>query len=125
MRISLFVSLIEEPKNCNLLFSKGCHKCFYVLLECDWYYKDTDCLDGCVLASPGYPGLYPPNIRCLYSITSGPRMSIAINFTAVLLPEKWVRLFSVFHCTHLSSYSFYILRNDSKYFFLMKEANVI
>ncbi|XP_033195811.2 uncharacterized protein LOC117159777 [Bombus vancouverensis nearcticus] len=59
--------------------------------ECDWYYKDTDCLDGCVLASPGYPGLYPPNIRCLYSITSGPRMSIAINFTAVLLPEK--------HCT--------------------------
>ncbi|XP_031770800.1 uncharacterized protein LOC100871724 isoform X3 [Apis florea] len=59
--------------------------------ECDWVYKDTDCLDGCVLASPGYPGLYPPNIRCLYSITSGPRMSIAINFTAVLLPEK--------HCT--------------------------
>ncbi|XP_003394054.1 uncharacterized protein LOC100643756 [Bombus terrestris] len=59
--------------------------------ECDWYYKDTDCLNGCVLASPGYPGLYPPNIRCLYSITSGPRMSIAINFTAVLLPEK--------HCT--------------------------
>ncbi|PBC34598.1 Cubilin [Apis cerana cerana] len=56
--------------------------------ECDWVYKDTDCLDGCVLASPGYPGLYPPNIRCLYSITSGPRMSIAINFTAVLLPEK-------------------------------------
>ncbi|XP_006620820.1 uncharacterized protein LOC102680309 isoform X3 [Apis dorsata] len=59
--------------------------------ECDWIYNDTDCLDGCVLASPGYPGLYPPNIRCLYSITSGPRMSIAINFTAVLLPEK--------HCT--------------------------
>ncbi|XP_043253093.1 uncharacterized protein LOC122397767 [Colletes gigas] len=54
--------------------------------ECDWVYEDTDCHDGCVLASPGYPGLYPPSIRCLYLITSGPRMSIAINFTAVLLP---------------------------------------
>ncbi|XP_076237121.1 uncharacterized protein LOC143180943 [Calliopsis andreniformis] len=54
--------------------------------ECDWVYEDTDCHDGCVLASPGYPGLYPPNVRCRYLITSGPRMSIAINFTAVLLP---------------------------------------
>ncbi|KOC67493.1 hypothetical protein WH47_10945 [Habropoda laboriosa] len=56
--------------------------------ECDWVYEDTDCRDGCVLASPGYPGLYPPNIRCLYLITSGQRMSIAINFTDVLLPYK-------------------------------------
>ncbi|XP_018400897.1 PREDICTED: uncharacterized protein LOC108778264 [Cyphomyrmex costatus] len=54
--------------------------------ECDSVYEDTDCHDGCVLASPGYPGLYPPNIRCRYLITSGPRISIAINFTAVLLP---------------------------------------
>ncbi|XP_054006507.1 uncharacterized protein LOC128891206 [Hylaeus anthracinus] len=56
--------------------------------ECDWVYEDTDCHDGCVLASPGYPGLYPPNIRCLYLITSGPRMSIAINFSSVLLPDN-------------------------------------
>ncbi|XP_018312084.1 uncharacterized protein [Mycetomoellerius zeteki] len=59
--------------------------------ECDSVYEDTDCHDGCVLASPGYPGLYPPNIRCRYLITSGPRISIAINFTAVLLPYN--------HCT--------------------------
>ncbi|XP_015187832.1 PREDICTED: uncharacterized protein LOC107072421 [Polistes dominula] len=59
--------------------------------ECDWIYENTDCQDGCVLASPGYPGLYPPNIRCRYLITSGPRVSIAINFTAVLLPHN--------HCT--------------------------
>nr|XP_003706760.1 PREDICTED: uncharacterized protein LOC100877900 [Megachile rotundata] len=59
--------------------------------ECDWVYEDTDCHDGCILASPGYPGLYPPNIRCRYLITSGTRMSIAINFTAVLLPYN--------HCT--------------------------
>ncbi|KAG7206256.1 hypothetical protein KM043_003648 [Ampulex compressa] len=59
--------------------------------ECDWVYEDTDCHDGCVLASPGYPGLYPPNIRCLYLITAGPRISIGINFTAVLLPYN--------HCT--------------------------
>ncbi|KAF7393880.1 hypothetical protein V1477_008842 [Vespula maculifrons] len=56
--------------------------------ECDWVYENTDCHDGCVLASPGYPGLYPPNIRCRYLITSGPRVSIAINFTAVLLPHN-------------------------------------
>nr|KAF7417080.1 hypothetical protein H0235_011611 [Vespula pensylvanica] len=58
--------------------------------ECDWVYENTDCHDGCVLASPGYPGLYPPNIRCRYLITSGPRVSIAINFTAVLLPHKGI-----------------------------------
>ncbi|XP_029034401.1 uncharacterized protein LOC114871949 [Osmia bicornis bicornis] len=59
--------------------------------ECDWVYEDTDCHDGCVLASPGYPGQYPSNIRCRYLITSGPRMSIAINFTNVFLPYN--------HCT--------------------------
>ncbi|XP_076303892.1 cubilin isoform X1 [Lasioglossum baleicum] len=59
--------------------------------ECDWLYEDTECHDGCVLASPGHPGLYPPNSRCLYLITSSPRMSIAINFTGVLLPAN--------HCT--------------------------
>ncbi|KYN28097.1 hypothetical protein ALC57_02533, partial [Trachymyrmex cornetzi] len=61
--------------------------------ECDSVYEDTDCHDGCVLASPGYPGLYPPNIRCRYLITSGPRISIAINFTAVLLPYNLVECF--------------------------------
>ncbi|EZA46937.1 hypothetical protein X777_00539 [Ooceraea biroi] len=60
----------------------------FLFAECDSVYEDTDCHDGCVLASPGYPGLYPPNIRCRYLITSGPRISIAINFTAVLLPYK-------------------------------------
>ncbi|KAH0948715.1 hypothetical protein HN011_009358 [Eciton burchellii] len=69
------------------------HRCRYIspvflFAECDSVYEDTDCHDGCVLASPGYPGLYPPNIRCRYLITSGPRISIAINFTAVLLPYK-------------------------------------
>ncbi|XP_020299440.1 uncharacterized protein LOC109863569 [Pseudomyrmex gracilis] len=59
--------------------------------ECDSVYEDTDCHDGCILASPGYPGLYPPNIRCRYLITSSRRISIAINFTAVLLPDN--------HCT--------------------------
>ncbi|EGI58370.1 hypothetical protein G5I_13535 [Acromyrmex echinatior] len=62
-------------------------------VECDSVYEDTDCHDGCVLASPGYPGLYPPNIRCRYLITSGPRISIAINFTAVLLPYNLVECF--------------------------------
>ncbi|XP_078040773.1 uncharacterized protein LOC144472018 [Augochlora pura] len=65
--------------------------CFSLFSECDWTYNDDDCYDGCVLASPGHPGLYPPNSRCLYLITSSPRKSIAINFTSVLLPDN--------HCT--------------------------
>lgn len=72
----------EKNRNFDLLTSP------VSVAECDSVYEDTDCHDGCVLASPGYPGLYPPNIRCRYLITSGPRISIAINFTAVLLPSK-------------------------------------
>lgn len=56
--------------------------------DCDWVYEDVDCHGGCVLASPGYPGLYPPNIRCRYLITAGFRVSIALNFSSVLLPHK-------------------------------------
>ncbi|KAL6425356.1 hypothetical protein ACFW04_009508 [Cataglyphis niger] len=45
--------------------------------KCDSVYEYTDCHDGCVLASPGYPGLYPPNIRCRYLITSVETMKFA------------------------------------------------
>ncbi|XP_033212301.1 uncharacterized protein LOC117169901 [Belonocnema kinseyi] len=60
--------------------------------ECDWVYEDMDCPRDCVLASPGYPGVYAPNTRCRYLITSSRQVSIAINFTAVLMPHN--------HCTN-------------------------
>ncbi|XP_011494413.1 PREDICTED: uncharacterized protein LOC105359497 [Ceratosolen solmsi marchali] len=59
--------------------------------DCDWVYEENQCHRGCVLASPGYPGLYPPNSRCRFLITANSTVSINISFTAVLMPVK--------HCT--------------------------
>ncbi|XP_024947833.1 uncharacterized protein LOC107274742 isoform X2 [Cephus cinctus] len=58
---------------------------------CDWEYDEKSCRKGCILTSPGYPGLYPPNTRCRYRITSSPRVTVNLNFTSVLLSHN--------HCT--------------------------
>ncbi|XP_058793982.1 uncharacterized protein LOC131665838 [Phymastichus coffea] len=59
--------------------------------ECDWVYEESQCRKGCILASPGYPGLYPPYSKCRYLITSNTTVTINISFTTVLMPPK--------HCT--------------------------
>ncbi|KAJ8678959.1 hypothetical protein QAD02_014746, partial [Eretmocerus hayati] len=56
--------------------------------NCDWVYEEEHCRGGCVLASPGYPGLYPPNTRCRYLITANVPVSINVAFNAVLMPQK-------------------------------------
>lgn len=56
--------------------------------DCDWLYQDFACQAAgeCVLASPGYPGIYPPHRQCKYHITTGSEnVLVRITFTALLL----------------------------------------
>ncbi|XP_041975372.1 uncharacterized protein LOC121730413 [Aricia agestis] len=62
--------------------------------DCDWLYQDVSCRGAgtCVLASPGYPGLYPPYRRCRYLFaTNSVHTRVKIVFTSILLPRD--------HCT--------------------------
>ncbi|KAL3290264.1 hypothetical protein HHI36_023614 [Cryptolaemus montrouzieri] len=63
--------------------------------DCDWLYQDFACnksiLAGipCILASPGYPGIYPPHRQCKYHITtSNENVLVKISFTALSLPTN-------------------------------------
>nr|XP_024216376.1 uncharacterized protein LOC106682048 [Halyomorpha halys] len=59
--------------------------------ECDWAYDDLQCQvdqSPCALGSPGFPGVYQPNRRCYYYLTtSSPYTSIDIEFKVVHLPH--------------------------------------
>ncbi|XP_053615621.1 uncharacterized protein LOC128678235 [Plodia interpunctella] len=59
--------------------------------DCDWLYQDVSCRTpgSCVLASPGYPGLYPPHRLCRYLFTTNSvNTRVKIIFTSILLPRN-------------------------------------
>ncbi|KAK2177423.1 hypothetical protein NP493_598g00000 [Ridgeia piscesae] len=37
---------------------------------CSWSMDVNDCGDSCWIFSPGYPGIYPPNVTCQYRVTT-------------------------------------------------------
>ncbi|XP_046649541.1 uncharacterized protein LOC124340849 [Daphnia pulicaria] len=62
---------------------------------CDWHYQQSDCLkegrynNTCRMASPGYPGLYPPNRTCRYHVAlQSPFQPLTLHFTSVQLPAQ-------------------------------------
>lgn len=59
--------------------------------RCDWLYQDVACRTSatpCVLASPGYPGVYPPARLCNYHVTTSSMSTrVRLVLTSLLLPH--------------------------------------
>ena len=63
----------------------------FFIQDCDWIFDEDTCVgDGnsCHIASPGYPGIYPPHRRCRYLININKGSSIRLNFLDFNLPPE-------------------------------------
>ena len=55
--------------------------CLMILTTvCDWLIAVDTCIDGCSLITPGYSGIYPPNIKCRYTIINFEDARVEIKF---------------------------------------------
>merc|ERR1712223_2356881 len=66
--------------------------------DCDWIFDEKTCLDNgnrCQIASPGFPGVYPPRRKCRYLFKMDKGTSIRINFTHFNLPPELCETHSV------------------------------
>ena len=66
--------------------------CLIFSLGCDWRFEERHCQSepgGCQLATPGFPGIYPPNKRCRYLIEANSKNTqIKLTFKNVNLPPE-------------------------------------
>ena len=59
--------------------------------DCDWIFDEETCVDDgnrCQIASPGYPGVYPPRRKCRYLFKMKKGSSVRLNFTHFNLPPE-------------------------------------
>ena len=59
-------------------------------LDCVWKFEEELCQQNgqCQIASPGYPGIYPPNTRCRFHLQSSSKgAQIKVTFTRFNLPQ--------------------------------------
>jgi hypothetical protein len=59
--------------------------------DCDWIFEEKTCVDDgnrCQIASPGYPGVYPPRRKCRYLFKMNKGSTIRLNFTHFNLPPE-------------------------------------
>ena len=73
----------------------------FYFADCNWLFDEDTCTEEeengnpdqkgakCQLASPSYPGIYPPRRRCQYLIhKSNDKTSIRLTFTKFNLPPE-------------------------------------
>ncbi|KAI0207320.1 hypothetical protein LSAT2_008032 [Lamellibrachia satsuma] len=71
---------------------------------CSWSMNVNECGDTCWIFSPGYPGIYPPNVSCQYRVTSDdPNTMLQLTFdnTGPGMIKYEALILCLMHCTFI------------------------